>query len=51
MTRNYKRKAGSRNYAGYNAETLQACLMDIRSGVRTQRDASQNYNTVYLEAQ
>lgn len=28
----------------YNAETLQTCLMDIRSGVRTQRNASQYYN-------
>lgn len=36
MTRTYQRKPGSRKYADYNAETLEACLKDIQSGVRTQ---------------
>lgn len=44
MTRKYLRKPGSRKYVDYNAETLEACLKDIRSGVKTQRSASQYYN-------
>ncbi|XP_047118561.1 uncharacterized protein LOC124799066 [Schistocerca piceifrons] len=40
MTRTYKRKPGSRKYTACNAETLEACLMGIRSGVRTQRSAN-----------
>jgi hypothetical protein len=44
MTRTYKRKPGSRQYADYDAERLEACLQDIRSGIRTQRSASQYYN-------
>jgi hypothetical protein len=44
ITRTYKRKPGSRKYVDYNSETLEACLRDIKNGVRTQRRASQYYN-------
>ncbi|XP_047119875.1 uncharacterized protein LOC124802874 isoform X2 [Schistocerca piceifrons] len=44
ITRTCKRKPGSRKYIDYNADTLEACLRDIRSGVRTQRSARQYHN-------
>nr|CAD7428373.1 unnamed protein product [Timema monikensis] len=39
MPRVYKRKPGSRRYADYTSEKLQECLMSIREGELTQRQA------------
>lgn len=43
MVRNYKRKIGSRNYVNYSEDTLAQCLEDIRTKIKTQREASSYY--------
>ncbi|KAF2897888.1 hypothetical protein ILUMI_08288, partial [Ignelater luminosus] len=43
MPRNYIRKSGSRRYADYSPEVLEACLQAVKAGMST-RLAEHTYN-------
>lgn len=43
MPRTYHRQQGTRRYADYTEDVLQQCLQDVKTGIKSQRAASEHY--------